>query len=337
MKHNLKVTVYLVLLFLIAQIIGLAVIFQHIDKRVITETGEVKIINNTKELAFDTQRPETKSSTELILFLSFAILFGTALMLLLIRFRKRRIIKGWFFLAVVMCITYSLGSFINEWVALIIGILFAYYKLIKPNFIIHNIAEVLIYGAIGAIFVPIEFMNIWAAIIILIIISIYDAIAVWQSKHMVKLAKFQSESKTFAGLMIPYKKNEKENLDTNSKSKRVISTKASKSSKKSKNDEEVKEYKKVPKKEDDTVNAILGGGDIAFPLIFIGTWMKLAVLKYSLFLALFTTGIIVLTTTLALILLLVKAEKNKFYPAMPFISAGCLIGLSVVYLMTLIV
>ena len=66
-------------------------------------------------------------------------------------------------------------------------------------------------------------------------------------------------------------------------------------------------------------SAVLGGGDVAFPLLFSGVVMK-------------TTGsyvfplIITLTTAIALGLLLTYSEKGKFYPAMPFISAGCFVG-----------
>ena len=103
--------------------------------------------------------------------------------------------------------------------------------------------------------------------------------AVWKSKHMIKMAKFQTESRLFAGLLIPYGKNK---------------------------------------------TAILGGGDLGFPLIFTGVMYKTIGLESLL---------IILTTTIALFLLLYKSEKNKYYPAMPFISMGCLMG----YLLTLLI
>ncbi len=36
--------------------------------------------------------------------------------------------------------------------------------------------------------------------------------------------------------------------------------------------------------------------------------------------------IIPVTTAIALFLLFYYAKKDKYYPAMPFVSAGCLIG-----------
>ena len=64
--------------------------------------------------------------------------------------------------------------------------------------------------------------------------------------------------------------------------------------------------------------AILGGGDVAFPLIFAGVVMKALSFTHAL--------IIAAATTLASLFLFIGAKKQKFYPAMPFLTAGCLIG-----------
>ena len=65
--------------------------------------------------------------------------------------------------------------------------------------------------------------------------------------------------------------------------------------------------------------AMLGGGDIGFTLLFSGV----VLVKMG-----FLQAIIVsLVTTLALFLLFMYSKQNKFYPAMPFLSAGCFLGL----------
>ena len=71
--------------------------------------------------------------------------------------------------------------------------------------------------------------------------------------------------------------------------------------------------------------AILGGGDIGFPLIFAGVVLKEWGLWQSLPMPLFAG--------LGLSFLLWKGKKDRFYPAMPFISAGCFLGLFVVWLL----
>ncbi len=118
-------------------------------------------------------------------------------------------------------------------------------------------------------------------------------IAVWKSKHMIKLAKFQQKSKLFAGLLLQYggKKTKSKGVKTKAK------------------------------------NAILGGGDIAFPLLFSATVMEDLILKgLPKNIAFVQTSIITLFVAIALTILLLKSQKDKFYPAMPFISIGCILG-----------
>ena len=69
--------------------------------------------------------------------------------------------------------------------------------------------------------------------------------------------------------------------------------------------------------------AILGGGDIGFPLLFAGVAMKVFGFK-----ALIVSGF----ATLSLLFLFWMSEKKKFYPAMPFLTAGCFLGYAVLNL-----
>jgi hypothetical protein len=48
--------------------------------------------------------------------------------------------------------------------------------------------------------------------------------------------------------------------------------------------------------------------------------------------ALVQAMIVSLFAGIALLILLIKGEKNKFYPAMPFISAGCFLGFGIVWM-----
>jgi hypothetical protein len=142
---------------------------------------------------------------------------------------------------------------------------------------------------------------------------------------MVKMAKFQTKSKVFAGLLIPYTPKEQ-----TAESVKLTQPKTSKTF-------DIKSGK-VEKK-----NAILGGGDIAFPLIFAGVVMQnIANKLYTNFgltleaaksIAFQQSLIITLTTTIAIALLFVFAKKDKFYPAMPIVTAGCLIGYGIVLLL----
>jgi ABC-type transport system involved in cytochrome c biogenesis permease subunit len=81
-----------------------------------------------------------------------------------------------------------------------------------------------------------------------------------------------------------------------------------------------------------TKNAILGGGDIAFPLIFSSAVLEYLIIKEGLskIMAFSQSLIITVFVAISLTLLFTKSEKGKFYPAMPFLSMGCFVGLGVI-------
>jgi hypothetical protein len=65
--------------------------------------------------------------------------------------------------------------------------------------------------------------------------------------------------------------------------------------------------------------AILGGGDVIFPIITAGVILK----TWGLIPAL----LVIAGATAGLTYLFMKSEKKKFYPAMPFITAGMFIAI----------
>jgi presenilin-like A22 family membrane protease len=216
----------------------------------------------------------------------FAILIATGLALILVKFGAMKIWKTWFFIATLYLLTLSLGGFFEANIAFIIAVGLSLLRTFRRSIISHNIVELFVYAGIPVIFSTI--LNMVSASILLIFISIYDAIAVWKTKHMIKLAKFQAKAKTFAGLAIPYARKTITNKKTKEKQKVFTKT------------------------------AILGGGDVGFPMLFAGV-----LLKTSGFL---DASLIAIFSAIALFVLLTMSKKNKFYPAMPFISAGCFLG-----------
>lgn len=326
MKHPLVPTIMLVVVFVVAQLIGLAIVSQYIDIEKSAITGTTVVINQTFESGGLSVPPVDIWGPGLIIYISFAIGIGTGLVLLIIKFKKKNLWKLWYFSAVSIGLYWALNPIIL-WFASEIGIgtlllkklllfllatLLAAWKIFKPNVYIHNLTEMLIYGGIAAILV-IMIPNVLTMIGLLILISLYDAYAVWKSKHMVIMAKFQSSTNVFAGLSVPYtmpsfrrgKKSQKKTKKVAAKKSGRVATKSVRS---------------------ETTSAILGGGDIAFPLLFSGVIMKMS---GSFVPAIITT----FTAAAALVYLLIKSEKGKFYPAMPFISAGCFVG----YLITLLI
>lgn len=298
MKHALKITIILVFAFLLSQIIGLAITNKYIDHQTTIETGNV----TWEALPYNISRPAVEGGSAFASILA-AILIGTLLVFLIIKFGKIVWWKIWFFLAVSICLIVAFKAFLPQIIAAILALTLAGYKIFKPNILIHNITELFIYGGLAAIFVPI--INVFWVFLLLIAISIYDMIAVWKSKHMIKLAKFQARSKIFAGLFIPYKIP-----------KRI--------------------KKPVKLKRAKIKTAILGGGDIGFPLFFAGAVLKELALVETPSSAFLKSLIIPITVSIALLILLLKAKKEKFYPAMPFLTLGCLVGYGILLLINFI-
>jgi len=228
MKHKTNITILLLLIFLSSHLIGLFVIKNYLPKE-IKETGEII----EKQLPLNIERPEIEEKTSF--FTIFVIIIiSTLIALLLMRLNALRLWKFWFFISIALTMTIALNAFIAEYLAIIIAVLAALIKILKPNVIVNNLSELFIYGGLAAIFVPI--LSLFSISILLILISIYDFYSVFKSKHMIKLAKFQTKSKVFAGVNIPYK---------------------------------IRENKK-----EKVTYAILGGGDIGFTLFFSGVILK---------------------------------------------------------------
>ncbi|MFT4304266.1 MAG: presenilin family intramembrane aspartyl protease [Candidatus Woesearchaeota archaeon] len=292
MKHNLQATIIILFIFVLSQLVGLMTLTLYFNYN---EVGEIEY----KELPLQLERPEVEESKAWI-YIFIAIIIGTALLLFLIKIQSRIITKTWFFLAIFIGLIIALSAYIGQNGAIIIAFIITYWRMFYPNTIIHNLSEILIYGGIAVLFH--EMLTVFWVAILLFLIAIYDMIAVWKLKHMITMAKFQTNNNLFAGAFLPYKKN--------------ILLKPSKKTK-NLNTKSVKKTKKQ-----DTKTAVLGGGDMAFPLFFTGAILK----QYGLIYAF----IPIIFSTLALTYLFIRAEKDKFYPAMPYLTTGCLIAWAVI-------
>ena len=297
MKHTFKVTLLLALIFFVAQIVGLAVTKEYIstEEYIDPETKAVVKQIVSEDLPYNLERPKIEESTSYI-WITVAIIIGTLLLLLIIRFKKINLWKLWFFFAVFFTMAIAFAPFIGQIIAALLAFIFALMKIYRPTAILNNFTEIFIYGGLAAIFVPV--INLFAAFALLFLISIYDIIAVRHTKHMVKLAKFQARSNIFAGLLVPY-----------GKGKGIAA-----------------EGKGIIKDKEKGRIAVLGGGDIGFPLLFAGAVMKELMLANPEPIGFLKTLIIPVFVTFALIYLLITGEKDRFYPAMPYLTVGCVLG-----------
>jgi presenilin-like A22 family membrane protease len=283
-------------MFLLTQIIGIAVVNRYSPETetIMTENGTLANIT-TYNLPYGTNPPPDIVPGISLITIAVAIIFAVFLMLFL---------RLWFFIVVVLAIGITLNSvFFNiqgsSIIALIIALPLAFMKIFRRNLVFHNITELMIYPGIAAIFVPL--LSIWTMVILLVLISAYDIYAVWHAGFMQKMAKYQIEKlKIFAGFFVPYV-GKKER-------KKIAKLKKSKAK-----DKRIR-----------VSLAILGGGDVVFPIILAGVVLMT--------LGLIQAFIISAGATIALATLFYFSQKGKFYPAMPFITAGCFIALGIAYL-----
>ena len=260
MKHPLPITAILLVLFLVAHLVGLFVLSNY----------------QTHAYPYGIEPPvvETQASAAQLII---SLIVITVLALVVIKMKARRFWKFWFLLSLVVTMLLSFSSFMPALAALIVALALALWRVYKNNVFIHNFTEMFVYGGLASIFVPV--LNVLSIVILLVVISVYDYISVFRTKHMIAMAKFQTDNKMFAGLLVPYDKK----------------------------------------------TAILGGGDIGFTLMFSGVMFY----QFGLFKAILSSLII----GISLLTLFLLTKKNKFYPAMPFLSAGCFVALGIIALL----
>ncbi|MBI2665918.1 hypothetical protein HYX12_04820, partial [Candidatus Woesearchaeota archaeon] len=122
MKHNLKITIMLLVFFLSAQYIGLLILSKNID----LEKTEISGETTYKELPIGERPPlEEKNSYWTILG---SIFVGTILLLLLIKLNWIWVWKIWFVMAVFISLSMALGSFIRIDIALLSSLILAVWK-----------------------------------------------------------------------------------------------------------------------------------------------------------------------------------------------------------------
>ncbi len=302
MKHDLRIVAALVTFFLLAQVIGLYFVYNDIRiEQKVTDTGQILTVVTHPETALGA-RPEVANFDAVVMVL-FSVLIGTSFVLLIVKFNQLKAWKGFFFFAVFFSITIAVGVFVRWEIAAAVGLALSFLKMWKRNPVIHNTTEILIYTGIAVLFAPL-FEPLWV-IVLLLAISVYDAFAVWKSKHMIKMAEFQIKSDIFAGLSIPYKKRDK-----------------------------IKKSSVSAGSKGGLTQAILGGGDVAFPLIFAASVMESLIRLGNIGSPVFLkTLLIPIFTAIALLGLFIYGKRGRYYPAMPFVTLGCLVGYGVILLL----
>jgi len=311
-KHNPKIIIILLVMFILTQFIGLYVVNHYSSVKVID--GQVQNVT-APELPFGMESPEIEKESDynwFFMFIVIAFIIAITLMFLFSKLNLELVLKIWFFVVIVIALGVSFNSIIPKFayaslLAFVLSLPLAYFKIFKRDFLVHNLTELLVYPGIAAIFVPI--LNIYTIIALLILISVYDMWAVWHSGIMQKMARYQIDKlNVFSGFFVPYV----------SKNMR----------KKIKSMKKILDKEKLNKKKIRVNIAILGGGDVIFTIIAAGVALKtFGFTTLGSFLVPIHSLFIIVGATLGLALLFIFSEKKKFYPAMPFITAGIFLGM----------
>jgi len=324
MKHNWKITIVLLSMFLLTQLIGLYVINSDPFHIQVTQSNGTKETVVNPDLSW-IQPPEIQQQSDFTVYLGsiiFSFVIAILILFLLTKFKVNIILRVWFFtvVAIALFITFNaifpkeilVNSLYFTIPAAVLAVGLSFLKIFKRNFLVHNLTELLIYPGIATIFVPI--LSFWSVLVLLLLISAYDIWAVWHSGIMQKMAKYQINNlKIFSGFFIPYIPR-----------KLRLQLKKLRKNKKQRN-------RKVK-----VSIAILGGGDVVFPIITAGVILTMKKAPWGL--PGFTGGLlpaifVVAGATLGLALLFIFSERKKFYPAMPFITAGIVFGMILSHLL----
>lgn len=298
MKHTWRITFLLISMFFVAQIVGLAVasIYHPVTKEIKIDST-LSVNETTRNLPYGLEPPTYSSNQSLISIIS-GLVIAIIIFLLLMKYRIKWVLKSWFFLVVVLALAVSFNAFFSftkyaSYIGIALALIFGYLKIFKRDILVHNFTELLIYPGIASLFIPI--LSVKGTIILFVIISIYDIYAVWHAGFMQKMAKYQvNQLKIFSGFLVPYQIPKELQKKFKGKEKQKIAV------------------------------AMLGGGDVVFPIILSGVILNFWGLPQAL--------LVTLGATISLFLLFMYSEKGKFYPAMPFITAGSFIGLLIAHL-----
>jgi len=228
-----------------------------------------------------------------ISFWKFIVYFllATLLIFLISYFLKFKKGKGIFFKGIFILATFwggalLLSCWMSDLLSLILMLILVSWWLKKPLILNQNLCIILGIAGLGSVLGL--SLNPLMVALLLVIFSIYDFIAVYKTKHMVKIAKEMIEAKAIMALIVP---------------PNILDLRA--------NLEEIKPGGKF---------LILGGGDIAFPLLFCASLVSQGILN-SLIVAVFS-----LIGLLAGFYFFTIQKVRQPIPALPPIALFSIIG-----------
>jgi presenilin-like A22 family membrane protease len=245
----------------------------------------IALNNLSKSEVFSSGQPVDSVAAAWQFLISFAL--ATLILVLILKYYKKPyLIKGLFYLAMIEGLLIFSRAYFKWPYFIVILVLILFYWFVFRNVLIHDVVIVLAVSAISVLFgfnlTPI------AAILILLIIALYDFWAVYKTKHMVKMFQGMAEAKVHFALIIPH----------NFKSL----------------------FNKVKEVMPQTDYMFLGTGDLAIPAIFM-----ISCLKINLFTSLFV-ALGAICGLILLHIIFITQEERRPMPGLPPIIFGAFLG-----------
>ncbi len=280
MKNNIKLFLIELFFFCFTLILGIFISYN---------------IGNLSHFINAAQEVEQPGSYSALFFIGYFFL-ATLVIFLVSRSEKHEKGKILFFKFVFLT-SVALGSLITFSVFLsdltaffLVTVLILVWKS-YPLIILHNFLISISITGIGTI-VGTMFSG-FEIVVLLIVFSIYDFIAVYKTKHMVKMATEMIKTKAIMGLIIPF---------------------------------DFKDLFNNLEKEDKSKFMILGGGDLSFPLFLVSAVTLSHGVKEALFLTAFAC-----LGLFASFFLFMSQKIKKAIPALPPIAFFLIIGYLIIY------
>ncbi|MDD5111731.1 MAG: presenilin family intramembrane aspartyl protease, partial [Candidatus Altiarchaeota archaeon] len=187
---ELPPTAYVIILYTIVMALGL-----HVAAGII-QTNEIQITQGI------TLQVDTLESPWWSGFFFISILIMTGLLLILIKYKLDIIIKILAIIAVLYAMTLALIALLGNYGIIAAITLIALTAWKKKNILLYNLTLILTVVGAGALLGA--SLSIAPSLLLLIILSIYDLIAVFWTKHMVTLAE-NAKGKLPFMFIIPHK------------------------------------------------------------------------------------------------------------------------------------
>jgi presenilin-like A22 family membrane protease len=247
--------------------------------------------------------PGQENNPLLIIYFIVSLIAVTAFILFLARKHLDKIIRYMFYLVIFLAFLYVIPPILyyinipfSEYLSFIIPIVIIFLVIVKPEWYIVDTVGV-IAGAGVAVIIGMS-LGVLPAILLLIVFAIYDALAVYKTKHMVSLAETVVSNKVPALFVIP------------------------KSSEFS--------YGSDSKLSEDTERGAfyLGYGDAIIPAVLM--------ISSMLYLNIFIGFTALFGSIVGLIFLLIQATKGKPQAGLPFLNTGALCGFFIGYIIFII-